>query len=238
MVRLSDFMHCACAEARSVAKRGRDSSTESVASPRRPAQSPQGPTHCTPDQVLPARGLHTPRCLQRHLMTPTYPLIRCCHLRCPSVFLAERRFSLIRPGQLRVPRCHPSETQLGLPLRLISLITMLPSIRQQATLPVSLPFPRFATPGPELSPAPAQPQPVVTQKYHSPPGSGSSTPLYDLAEFDPANSSVTRWELDVASVVPSDISPIVTRFTPPNPQGSQVPHLSSVQLSPNRTFGF
>ena len=74
----------------------------------------------------------------------------------------------------------------------------------------------------------------MTQTYHSPPGSGSSTPLYDLAEFDLANSSVARSELDVASVVPSDISPIVARFMPLNPQESQVSHLSSVQLSPNR----
>ena len=88
--------------------------------------------------------------------------------------------------------------------------------------------------GPELTPAPAQPQPVITQKYHSPPGSGSSTPLYDLAEFNSANSSVARSELDVASVVPSDILPIVARFTPLNPPGSQVSHLTSVQLSLNR----
>ena len=40
--------------------------------------------------------------------------------------------------------------------------------------------------------------------------------------------------LDVASVVPSDMSPVTGRFTPLNPQGSQVSHLSSEQLSPNR----
>ena len=74
----------------------------------------------------------------------------------------------------------------------------------------------------------------MTQEYHSPPGSGSSTPLYDLAGLDSADPSVARSELDVASVVPSDISPIVARFTPLNPQESQVSHLSSVQLSPNR----
>ena len=81
---------------------------------------------------------------------------------------------------------------------------------------------------------PAQPQPVMTQNYNSPPGSGSSTPLYDLAEFDSVNYSVARSELDVASVVPSDISPVMARFMPLNPQGSQVSNLSSVQLSPNR----
>ena len=31
---------------------------------------------------------------------------------------------------------------------------------------------------------PAQPQPDVTQLHPSSPGSGSSTPLYELAEFD------------------------------------------------------
>ena len=95
---------------------------------------------------------------------------------------------------------------------------------------MSLPL---AVPGPDLTPAPAQPQLVVIQKYHSPSGSGSSTPLYDLVEFDLADSSVARSELDVTSVFPSDISSIVFRFKLLNPQGSQVSYLSSVQLSPN-----
>ena len=43
------------AEARSVAKRGRDSSTEFVSSPHHPAQSPLGPTHHMLDHVPPAR---------------------------------------------------------------------------------------------------------------------------------------------------------------------------------------
>ena len=51
MARLSDFTHRACAEARSVAKRGRDSSTKSVSSPCRPVQLPLGPTHYMPDHV-------------------------------------------------------------------------------------------------------------------------------------------------------------------------------------------
>ena len=38
-----------------MAKRSRDSSTESVSSPRHAAKSPLGPTHCTPDHVPPAR---------------------------------------------------------------------------------------------------------------------------------------------------------------------------------------
>ena len=118
-----------------MAKRGRDSCTESGSSPRRPVQLLLGPTHCTPDHVPPARK------------------------------------------------------------------------------------------APELTPAPAQPQPVVIEEYHSLPGSGSSTPLYDLAEFDSTHSSVARSELDIASVVPSDISLIVARITPLNPQGSQVSHL-------------
>ena len=43
------------AEARSVAKRGRDSCTESCSSPSRPARSPLGPTHRIPDHDPPAR---------------------------------------------------------------------------------------------------------------------------------------------------------------------------------------
>ena len=54
MANLSDFTNRACAEARSVAKRGRDSSTESSSSPSRPAPSPLGPTHRTPDHDPPA----------------------------------------------------------------------------------------------------------------------------------------------------------------------------------------
>ena len=49
--------------------------------------------------------LHEQRCLQRRLMTPTFPLLRCRRLRCPSSTLPG---SLFRPGQLHVPQRHPS----------------------------------------------------------------------------------------------------------------------------------
>ena len=49
--KLSDFTNQACAEARLVAKRGRDSSTESGLLPSRPAPSP---THHMPDDDPPA----------------------------------------------------------------------------------------------------------------------------------------------------------------------------------------
>ena len=39
---------------------------------------------------------------------------------------------------------------------------------------------------------------------------------------------------DVMSVMDSDGLPVMGRLTPLDPQGSQVSHLSSVQLSPNR----
>ena len=129
-----DFMHRACAEARSAAKCGRDSSTESRTSPVRLAPMPLGPAH--------------------HTL-------------------------------------------------------------------VSLPQPRFAMLGPDMTPAPAKPQPdvVVTQQYLSSPGSRSSTPLYDLAEFGSANSSVAMSEsFNVASVVPSDVLPVVAQFMPLDPQ--------------------
>ena len=82
------------------------------------------------------------------------------------------------------------------------VVRPLPSIWQRPTLPVSLPLPRFAASDPELTPRPA---PAPAQQYHLPLGSGLLTPLYDLAKFDSANSSVARSELEVASVVPSDI---------------------------------
>ena len=111
-------------------------------------------------------------------------------------------------------------------------------IQQIPALPVSLLLLRFAVPGTDMTPAPTQPQPdvVVTQQYPSSPGSRLLTPLYDLAEFESANSSVAMSEsLDIASVVPSDVLPIVDRLMPLNPQGStQESPLSSEQLSPNR----
>ena len=55
MSRLSDLTHQIGAEAHSVAKRGRDSRTESISSPVRPALMPLGPAHCTPDHAPPAR---------------------------------------------------------------------------------------------------------------------------------------------------------------------------------------
>ena len=55
LAKLTDFTNRACAEARSVAKRGRDSSTRSGSSPSHLAPSPLGPTHCTPDDDPPAR---------------------------------------------------------------------------------------------------------------------------------------------------------------------------------------
>ena len=81
---------------------------------------------------------------------------------------------------------------------------------------------------------PSQPQPDV--QVTSSPESRSSNPLYDLAEFESANSSVTMSEpLDIASVVPSDVLPVVARFMPLNPQRStEESHLSSEQLSPTR----
>ena len=54
-VELLDFTNWACAEARSVTKRGRDSSAESSSSPDRPASSPFSPKHRTPDDDPPAR---------------------------------------------------------------------------------------------------------------------------------------------------------------------------------------
>ena len=58
-------------------------------------------------------------------------------------------------------------------------VRLFPPGRQR---PAPLPLPRFAVPGPDMTSAPAQPQPdvVIAQQYASSPGSRSSTPLYDL----------------------------------------------------------
>ena len=61
-----------------------------------------------------------------------------------------------------------------------------PSDRRRPTLTVSLP--RFATQDFALKPDTALPHSVATQLYPSSPGSRSSTPCYDLAEFDSKNS--------------------------------------------------
>ena len=77
-------------------------------------------------------------------------------------------------------------------------------------------------PSHDMTPAPAQPQQhvVVAQQYPSSPGSRSSNPLYDLADFESANSSVTMSEsLDVASVVPLDVLPVMARFYATQPSG-------------------
>ena len=54
MTKLSDFTHQASAEARSVAKRGRDSSAES-------APPPLGPAYRTPDHAPPTGRLLVPQ---------------------------------------------------------------------------------------------------------------------------------------------------------------------------------
>ena len=55
MAKLSEFTNQACAEAQSVAKHGRNSSTESGLSPNHPAPSPLRPARRMPDHDPPAR---------------------------------------------------------------------------------------------------------------------------------------------------------------------------------------
>ena len=142
-------------------------------------------THCTPDHVPPARkAAHAAVSATSpddadvcSAPMPPSPLPLGLARRSPVISLSAQTAmcaatSPVRTAATQIADYHPPPTLVG---------RQLPSIRQRAPLPVSVPLPRFAVPGPELTPAPAQPQPVVTQKYHSPPGSGSSTPLYDLA---------------------------------------------------------
>ena len=63
-----------------------------------------------------------------------------------------------------------------------------PSDRRRPTLPVSLPQPRFGTQDFALQPDTAQSHSVTTLLYPSSTVSWSSTPCYDLAEFDSENS--------------------------------------------------
>ena len=84
---------------------------------------------------------------------------------------------------------------------------------------------RFATQDFALDLDTAQSHLVVTQLYPASPGSQSSTPCYDLAEFDTENyrtalsgSTVS----DVVSVVPEDMLMDTSRFAPLRPQSSPV----------------
>ena len=90
-----------------MAKHGRDSSTESGSSPSRPAPSPLGPTHHTPDHDHPAQKAARAVALATSpddadvSFTPMSPL--------PLAGLfAECRLALIRPGQPRMSRRHLS----------------------------------------------------------------------------------------------------------------------------------
>ena len=243
-----DFTHQAYAEARLAAKRGRDSSTESLSSPVQPALMPLGPAHHSPDHAPSAR--QAARAMTSApvdadsapmLTSPTAPTS-------PLHLGPAHRIS--KASRAATSVTSPDETSAGVsattwePTQIADysappapVVRPFPPDRQRLTLPVSLPLPQFAFPGPDLTPAPAQPQGdvVVTQKYPSPPGSRLSTPLYDLAEFGSPNSNVTMSEsLGVASVVYSHVLPAVARFMALNPQGSHESHLSSEQLSPNR----
>ena len=83
-----------------------------------------------------------------------------------------------------------------------------PSDRRRPTLPVSLPLPRFTTQYFALYPDTAQWDLVATQLYPSSPGSRSSTPCYDLAEFDSENCRIAMsgsLVFDAVSVVPEDM---------------------------------
>ena len=116
------------------------------------------------------------------------------------------------------------------------------------TAPIVRPFPsdRWRPTLDRWRPDTAQPHSVVTQLYPSSPGSRSSTPCYDLAEFDSENSQAAMSDYpvsDVMYVVSVDMFSATSPFAPLNPQGSPVStevvespvsHLSSVQLSPNR----
>ena len=94
MAKLTDFTNRACAETRSLAKCGRDSSTEPGSLLSRTAPSPLGPTHHTPDDD-PSAGK----------LLGLWPLRR--RLRCPSGSLSS--------GQPRRMSCQ-SRPNPGFPL--------------------------------------------------------------------------------------------------------------------------
>ena len=91
--------------------------------------------------------------------------------------------------------------------------------RRRPTLLVSLLLPCFATQDLALEPDTAQSHSVATQLYPS------STPCYDLAEFDSENSCTAMScssVSDVVSVVPVDMLTETSRFAPLSPQCSPV----------------
>ena len=87
---------------------------------------------------------------------------------------------------------------------------------------MSLPLPRFAT---QDSLWNRIPHSVATQLYPSSPGSRSSTPCYDLAEFDLDNSRTAMScspVSEVVSMVPVDTLTATSRSAPLSPQCSPV----------------
>ena len=172
MSKQSDYTYRACTEACSAAKCGRDSCTESHMSPVRPARLPLGLAHHMPDHALPARKAAraaTSATSPDHassVLTLTFLPAQMSPLPLGPVHRAPDDFS---PARM-VPRAttsvtSPVETLLGVsamsqePTRIAGTCSSHVSSNPAETgpLPVSLPLPRFAVTGTDMTPTPAQP---------------------------------------------------------------------------------
>ena len=180
MAKLSDFTNRACAEARSVAKLGRDWSTESGLSPSRLAPSPLGPNHHTPDDDPPARK--AARAVASATSPddadvssePTFPLPIRSARRAPGRSLPD--WSAAQDESL------PVRTSIRVSVAQYSAppapgVCPFPSDRRRPILPVSLPLPHFATQDFTLEPDTTQSHSVATQLYPSSPGGPVVDPL-------------------------------------------------------------
>ena len=111
MAKLTDFTNRACAEARSVAKRGRDSITGPGSSSSRPTLSPLIPMHRT-TTLRPGKLFRLCPLLRCRMSLP-FPL--CRRLRCSTGLLAERRLTLVQTGQPRGMSRRQPKPQPGFP---------------------------------------------------------------------------------------------------------------------------
>ena len=189
-----------------MAKRGRDSYTESGLSPSRPALSLLGPTHHTPDHDPPARKAVRATSLDDADVPSTprspLPLGSACS----------------RPARSAM---HAASPPVGASVGASVAIAEY----SVSPAPVVRPLPRFATQDITLTPDPAQLRSEANQLFPLSTGSGSSTSCNDMSVFDSDNSRLVVSDSpvsDVVSVVSLDMLSATSLCAPLSPQGSPV----------------
>ena len=180
----------------------RDSSTGPGSSSSCPAPSPHGITHAgqRPSFRKAARAVAsaTSPDVADISPAPTSPLALGSACRVPAHSSPDRSATQ--------DELSPAETSTGVSMAQYSgppapVVCPFPSDRRQPILPVSLPLPHFATQDSALDLVTAHSHLVSTQLYPSSPGSRSSTPCYDLAEFDSENPRTAMSGSPVSDVV-------------------------------------